>query len=751
MGIPTQLADALRDRYAIERELGRGGMATVYLAQDSRHHRRVAIKVLHPQLAQAVGPERFLHEIEIIAQLQHPHILPLHDSGEGGGLLYFVMPYVAGESLRNRLARERQLPLDQALEIARQVASALAYAHSHGVVHRDIKPENILLMDDQAIVADFGIAWAVGQSGGERLTETGLTLGTPAYMSPEQAAGERHLDGRSDIYSLACVVYEMLAGEPPFTGPTAQAVLARRFGGPPPRLHVIRDGVPEGMERAIDHALAKAPADRFSTALQFSAALSAPAGAFSQPPNLAPTARVVEGPSPALVPSPPDTVQPRSKHLAQVAALVVCVLGLAILDLRLTRPSPPAPSVSPKAIAVLPFLYRGSSEFSYLGEAMVELLSVKLEGATGLRPVDARTLLTFASREGRIADPSHGAQVARRFGSGLFVLGSITEAGGRLSVSATVYEVGGRTRNTFETLAGGEEEIFDLADRLGRQILAEAQDEPLQFARVAGQTTTSLPALKVYLEGEREQRAGRTKTAEEAFHRAVELDTSFALAYYRLAGFYFNDVPKAQEAVDRALRHSDRLGEHHRGLLLAMAAWLRGDHTAADQQYRLILAAHPDDAEAWNMLGELALHKGHLLGRAWVDARAAYERVLALDPGSAWSLWWLAAIAAREGRRTDLDSLTDRFLQLKPHPDYAATARAQRAVALGDTAGEARFVAELRTRPDREAQASGGFVTWTTGNLRTGRRLWRLIAEPSRSVGMRLRARLVLAKIELTN
>jgi eukaryotic-like serine/threonine-protein kinase len=218
------LKDALRDRYVIERELGRGGMATVYLAQDCRHHRLVAIKVLHPELARAVGSERFLHEIEIIAQLQHPHILPLHDSGDGGGLLYFVMPYVAGESLRNRLARERQLPLDEALEIARQVASALAYAHSHGVVHRDIKPENILLTDDQAIVADFGIAWAVGQSGGERLTETGLTLGTPAYMSPEQAAGERYLDGRSDIYSLACTVYEMLAGEPPFTGPTAQAV-----------------------------------------------------------------------------------------------------------------------------------------------------------------------------------------------------------------------------------------------------------------------------------------------------------------------------------------------------------------------------------------------------------------------------------------------------------------------------------------------------------------------------------------------
>ena len=208
-------------------------------------------------------------------------------------------------------------------------------------------------------------------------------------------------------------------------------------------------------------------------------------------------------------------------------------------------------------------------------------------------------------------------------------------------------------------MVSGEEEIFDLADRLARQILVEAQDEPLQFARAAGQTTTSLAALKAYLEGEREMRAGRPKTANEAFQRAVELDTSFALAYYRLAGFNIYEVPKAQEMVDRALRNSDRLGTHHRALLLAMAALLRGDHAAADQQYRQILAAHPDDVEAWLILGWLTTEKGYLLGRAWVDGRMAFERVLALDPGNSEAVFWLAAIAAREGRRADLDSLTE--------------------------------------------------------------------------------------------
>src|SRR5436309_2472880 len=219
--LSPRLTAALADRYRIERELGHGGMATVYHAEDLKHHRQVAIKVLRPELATAVGPERFLREIETTANLRHPHILPLYDSGEAAGFLYYVMPLVEGESLRDRLNRDKQLPIDDALEIAREVADALGYAHSRGVIHRDIKPANILLERDHAVVADFGIARAVSAAGTEKLTETGLALGTPTYMSPEQSAGESDLDGRSDLYALGCVLYEMLAGQPPFSGPTA--------------------------------------------------------------------------------------------------------------------------------------------------------------------------------------------------------------------------------------------------------------------------------------------------------------------------------------------------------------------------------------------------------------------------------------------------------------------------------------------------------------------------------------------------
>src|SRR5437899_5775992 len=264
---------SLAGRYTIERELGRGGMATVYLARDLKHDRPVALKVLRPELAAVLGGERFLREIRLTAQLQHPHILTLIDSGEEDGFLYYVMPYVEGESLRQRLEREGQLPLDEALRIARAIASALDFAHARGVIHRDIKPENIMLHQGEPMVADFGIALAVSSAGRDRLTETGLSLGTPAYMSPEQASAEPKLDGRSDQYSLASVLYEMLAGEPPYSGPTAQAIIAKRFSEPIPHLRTMRE-VPEAIEQAVTKALAKASADRYVTTDQFVAALA---------------------------------------------------------------------------------------------------------------------------------------------------------------------------------------------------------------------------------------------------------------------------------------------------------------------------------------------------------------------------------------------------------------------------------------------------------------------------------------------
>ncbi len=270
---PERLVSALEGRYRLLREIGQGGMATVYLADDVRHDRQVALKVLRPELAAVIGGERFLAEIRVTAHLQHPHILPLHDSGDANGTVFYVMPYVEGESLRDRLTREKQLPIADAIRIATEVAAALDYAHRHGVIHRDIKPENVLLHDGQALVADFGIALAVNSAGGTRMTETGMSLGTPHYMSPEQAMGEREITARSDVYALGAMTYEMLVGEPPFTGPTAQAIVAKVLSTEPTRPTVARRSVPPHVEDAVLTALEKLPADRWSSAAEFAEAL----------------------------------------------------------------------------------------------------------------------------------------------------------------------------------------------------------------------------------------------------------------------------------------------------------------------------------------------------------------------------------------------------------------------------------------------------------------------------------------------
>src|SRR5512133_2524331 len=268
-----RLQSALAERYRLDREIGAGGMATVYLAADLRHDRKVALKVLRPELAAVIGAERFLAEIQLTANLQHPHILPLFDSGEADGYLFYVMPFVEGETLRDRLTREKQLPVADAIRITSEVAAALDYAHRHGVIHRDIKPENILLHDGQALVADFGIALAASKAGGARMTETGMSLGTPHYMSPEQAMGEREITARSDVYALGAMTYEMLVGDPPFTGSTAQAIVAKVMTERPRPIHPQRDTVPPAVEDAVLTALEKLPADRFATAAQFAEAL----------------------------------------------------------------------------------------------------------------------------------------------------------------------------------------------------------------------------------------------------------------------------------------------------------------------------------------------------------------------------------------------------------------------------------------------------------------------------------------------
>ncbi len=313
------LNEALDGRYRLDKQIGTGGMATVFLAHDLRHDRPVAFKVLHTELAALLGPERFQREIKLAARLQHPHILTVHDSGEAAGRLWFTMPFVEGESLRDRLMREKQLPLDEALRIARQVADALNYAHEHGIIHRDIKPENILLTGSHALVADFGIARALGGKE-DGLTQTGLAVGTPTYMSPEQASGNGEIDARTDVYALGSVLYEMLAGEPPFTGPTPQAVISKRMATPAPSVAVVRDGIPPVVEQALAKALSRLPVDRFSTTAEFSKALD--------PQHLTPA--VTRAVTPAAMPA---ATPPTRRWLMPVAvgiAIVLAVLGFMV-------------------------------------------------------------------------------------------------------------------------------------------------------------------------------------------------------------------------------------------------------------------------------------------------------------------------------------------------------------------------------------------------------------------------------------
>src|SRR5207302_1254426 len=322
-----RLCAALADHYAIERELGHGGMAIVYLARDVKHDRPVALKVLRPELAASLGTERFLREINLAARLTHPHILPLHHSGEAAGFLYYVMPYVEGESLRDRLTRERQLPLEDAVQIGREVADALSYAHAQGVVHRDIKPENILLESGHAVVSDFGIARAINAAAGDKLTETGLAVGTPLYMSPEQGVGSTELDGRSDIYSLGCMLYEMLAGQPPFVGPTAESIVRQHLIADPPAVTGVRPGTPPEVAQALERALAKTPADRYPTAAAFAAALAQPTA-----PALGRTARAHRSHN---LPAPPTRLIGRD---AELIALVTLLQRDAVRLVTLTGP-----------------------------------------------------------------------------------------------------------------------------------------------------------------------------------------------------------------------------------------------------------------------------------------------------------------------------------------------------------------------------------------------------------------------------
>ena len=446
----ARLQAALTGRYTIEHELGRGGMATVYLAQDLRHGRPIALKVLRPELAAALGPGRFLREIEIAARLTHPNILPLHDSGEAGGLLYYVMPYVDGESLRSHLAREGPLPLDRALEIAREVASALGYAHEHGVVHRDIKPENVLLESGHAVVADFGVARAVWELAGDRLTETGIAVGSPAYMSPEQAGAEERLDGRSDIYALGCVLYEMLVGEPPFTGPTPRAVAAKHLRQSVPSARITRPGVPAAVDRVIRTALAKVPADRFSDAAHFAAALAACAG------------------------QPGRRLAPRRWTGVVVAAALTVAVGRWAWARWSGSPSLPVPAarLDPTHVAVLYFedLSEGRT-LRHVAGGLTEDLIDQLGQVDALRVISSSGVAAYRERSVPLDS------IARTLGVGTIVTGSVGRSADRLRVAVRLIDAANGNQLRSQTLERPWGDLFVLRDAVAQQVSRFLREE----------------------------------------------------------------------------------------------------------------------------------------------------------------------------------------------------------------------------------------------------------------------------------
>ena len=655
-----QLKAALADRYAIDHEIGRGGMATVYLAEDLKHHRHVAIKVLDPELARSLGSERFLREVEVTAKLTHPHILTLIDSGEADGLLYYVMPYIEGETLRDRMNREGQLPIDDALQITREVAAALSHAHSHHVIHRDIKPENILLSAGEAVVADFGIARAVTEAGGDNLTETGISIGTPAYMSPEQASGAQKLDGRSDVYSLGCVLYELLAGEPPFTGPTAQAIVAKKLSEATPRVSVVRELVPSSVEAAIDQALAKAPADRFATALQFLEALSAERVSEAAP--VVPAKRGVR----------------RRIALLGVAAAVVLVaailLGRGLEGSRFPQ----------TAIAVLPFEnLSADGSHSYFAGGLHDELLTQLAKVAMLRPISRTSVMGYAETDKSISE------IADDLAVGTIVEGSVQVVGDRLRVNVRLIDAATDEHLWVDRYDETLDDAFAIQSDIAQQIVMAVGGvlTGAEANAITAVPTDDAEAYRFYLQGrEYHSRPGGLEqnmvAAQQLYERALTLDPEFALAHAALSRIHgtmywwaYDRSRSRREsqraAAETALRLAPELPEAHAAMVY-VHYYGDLDYERALEEATLLVERMPGDASVWNALGSLHRRLGH-----WDDVLAAFEKMLELDPLDVSNISLLGAYTYKFLHRfEEAIDVFDRVLELAPDYHLAELNRA---------------------------------------------------------------------------
>src|SRR5512141_945545 len=637
-----RLRSALADAYSIDRELGRGGMATVYLAQDCKHDLVVALKVLHPDLAASLGPERFLREIKLAARLNHPHIVPLHDSGEASGFLYYVMPYVEGESLRERLDRDHQLPVDEAVHHARAIASALDYAHRQGIVHRDIKPENVMLYEGEAMVMDFGIAKAVSAAESETLTQTGMMIGTPAYVSPEQAAGETNLYGRSDQYSLGCVLYEMLSGERPSSAPTPQAVMAKRFTESVKPVRSIRSSVPEPVEKALSRAMATDIGARYKTAAQFGQALAA--GSITTPTD--------------------TTTMPQ-----QVVS-------------------------SAKSVAVLPFANMSNdSENEYFADGMAEEIINALSKIQSLR-VASRTV-SFALK-GKNEDL---AEVGKKLHVSTVLDGSVRRMGNRLRITAQLVNVADGYQLLSERYDREMEDVFAIQDDISqsivkalRVILTEGEKKQIEKARAV-----NVQAYDYYLRGRQYFHQLRRKSLEYAkqmFNKATDIDPEYARAWagiadcYSLLYTYFDarefNLRQADIASMKALDLEPELAEAHVARGLAVSLSKRFDE--AEKEFETAIRLDPKLFEAPYWYGRALQSEGR-----FQEAVKMFERASALRPEDYQAPGFLAQALGSMGMVEERDAtlrralkLMEDRLELNPDDARAANLAAAFLARLGD-------------------------------------------------------------------
>jgi len=655
---------ALAADYDVERLLGRGGMATVYLAEDRKRGGKVAIKVLEPDLAGSVGHERFLREIRIASTLTHPGILTVQDSGEASGLLYYVMPYVEGESLRERLARERQLPIDEAVAIATEVATALESAHAQGFIHRDIKPDNIMLANGHALLADFGIARAIDQAGTEKLTETGLAVGTPTYMSPEQWTGDV-VDGRSDLYSLGCVTFEMLVGEPPFTGPTAQVILARHSMQDVPSLRLARPTISPGVENAVRRAMAKVPADRFSSAEQFAVALATPAAPGETGARLGlgtltvATAAAMEG----------------RRRTMRFGALAVLLLVAAVAIFAWRRGASDG-AASRSRIVVLPFRNVGAPDDEYFTDGITEEITSRLSGIASLGVIARTSAIQYRNSTKSVQE------IGTELGVGSLIEGSVRwdrRAGDTPGVRITVrlIKVADGTQLWSTDVTVQLKDVFAVQATVAERVVA-ALDQVLiapEKARLAVRPTENLSAYDYYLRGN----AYYNKSWERAdvdsaivmYERAADLDPKFAAAWAQLGKTHtwkhrlgFDETPErltlARDAIAKARALQPDLPE----TLIAEGLynyWGEWQFEKAIDKLTRARSIQPSNAWVYRQLGNIHRRQGQ-----WPEAIREYEKAGEFDPRSD-VIWFNIAHVRLLLRQFDqAEPLLARALTLQP-------------------------------------------------------------------------------------